>query len=71
MEELKELMEQYSEIENTLEDLDEYNIISLGFNNGYDTILWSNKVQSLINEAIQETLQKQLEILKDKITGGK
>lgn len=71
MEELKELMEQYSEIENILEDLDEYNIISLGFNNGYDTILWSNKVQSLINEAIQETLQKQLEILKDKITGGK
>lgn len=71
MEELKELVEEYSEIENILEDLDEYDIISLGFNNGYDTILWSNKVQSLINETIQETLQKQLEILKNKITGGK
>ncbi len=52
MEELKELVEEYSEIENILEDLDEYDIISLGFNNGYDAILWSNKVQSLINEAI-------------------
>lgn len=71
MEELKELVEEYSEIENILEDLDEYDIISLGFNNGYDAILWSNKVQSLINETIQEALQKHLEILKNKITGGK
>ena len=39
MEELKELVEEYSEIENILEDLDEYDIISLGFNNGYDAIL--------------------------------
>lgn len=69
MKELKELVEQYSEIESILEDLDKYDIISLGFNNGYDAVLWNNKVQSLINEVIQERLQKQLEILKNKITG--
>ena len=63
----RQLMEKQSEIIKLLEELEDYDVTSLGFSNGYDRVLYDEELASLVTTATVITLREELLTVKKEI----